>query len=79
MNLTAAAALSKCRSALVESPTAARSALAKHQASIAPELVQALETVGNYTTNEVPLHITTLTPSSDPFTLSIHATMSPSE
>ena len=59
MNLATAAALSECRSALLEGPTAARTALAKHQASIALELAQALEAVGSYDINEdgrTPLH-----------------------
>ena len=53
MNLTAAAASSECQTALVEGPAAARTALAKHGASIPAELSQALETVGSYATNEV--------------------------
>ena len=52
MNLTAAAALLECRSALVGGPAAARVALAKHRTLIAHELAQALDAVGSYATNE---------------------------
>ena len=45
MNLTAAAAPStECLTALAEGPTAARAALAKHRASIPPELARVLNT-----------------------------------
>jgi hypothetical protein len=63
MNLSAAAATIECRLALVKSPEAARAALAKHRASITPELAQALEIVGSYTTLKV---IFTVTPSHPP-------------
>jgi hypothetical protein len=53
MNLAVAAATLECRSALVNSRSAARAALTKHRSSIAHELAQALETVESYTTNEV--------------------------
>ena len=48
MNMIAAAALLECRSTLVEGPAAANAALTEHRALIAPELAQALETVGSY-------------------------------
>jgi hypothetical protein len=53
MNLTAAAILLECWSALVEGQAACRAALTKHQASIGSEVVQALEEVGRYTTSKV--------------------------
>jgi len=52
MNLTAAATLMVCRSALAKSPAVSRAAFAKHRESIDPELAKTLETVGSYT-NEV--------------------------
>jgi len=70
IDLTAAAASLECQSALVEGPAAARAALAKHRASSAPNLVQALETVGSYTTNEVIFMV-----SPDPLPPPIRATL----
>jgi hypothetical protein len=68
MNLTAAAASSECQTALTEGPAAARAALAKHRASIPPELARALETVGSYTINEVSFTVTpSLPPPFEPF------------
>ena len=63
MNLAVAAATLECRSALVNSRSAARAALTKHRSSIAHELAQALEIVGSYTTLKV---IFTVTPSHPP-------------
>jgi len=63
MNLTAAAALLTCRSALIEGRAAARAALIKHQALITRGLAQALEEVGSYPTNEVTF---TVNPPSPP-------------
>jgi len=45
----AAATLMVCRTALVKSPAASRSALAKHCASIDPTIAKALQIVGSYT------------------------------
>ena len=42
------AILAACRAASVKSPAASRAALARHRASIDPELIKILETVGNY-------------------------------
>jgi hypothetical protein len=58
VSLTAAAALLECRLALVVGPAAARAALAKHEASIAPDLAVALKVVGSYETNEVTFTVT---------------------
>ena len=72
MNLTAAATLMVCRSALVKSPAASRAAVANHRESIGPELAKALETVGSYT-NEVAF---TLPPTPPPLCHPIHTATS---
>jgi len=56
INLTAAGVSLECQSALVSGKAAARTALAKHRASITAELTRALEIVGGYSTNEVNLN-----------------------
>ena len=63
MHFAAAAASLECRSALVKGPAAANAVLMMHRALLAPELVQALEIVGSYTTLKV---IFTVTPSHPP-------------
>jgi len=49
LNMTAAATLMACRRALVKSPAACLAALAKHRASMNPELATVLEIAGSYT------------------------------
>ena len=43
-----ASVLASCRAAAVHSPAAARSVLARHRASLDPELTEILEIVGGY-------------------------------
>ena len=43
-----------CRTAALKSPAASRAALARHRASIGPELVKILETVGGYEDKVTP-------------------------
>jgi len=76
LNLAAAAVFLECRSALAESPAAARPALEKHWASITRELAQALERVGSYARNDATFAVTPLflaPPYLSP--LPMHATM----
>jgi len=54
--IAAAGASLICQSALVSNPAAARAALAKHHASIAPEQAGALQEVGSYTIDESKQH-----------------------